>query len=103
MPRSADTHSSQKNQPRVDDALLNIKYGRADAAFVEPAIARKFKNKYPEIQILDIPLAPEDQVQGVGIAIKKENGSLTKQVQQAVNAITSNSSIKKFETKWEIS
>ncbi len=94
---------TKKPTERVDDALLNIKYGRADAAFVEPAIARKFKNRYPEIQMMNVPLAPEDQEYGVGIAIKKENALLAQQVQQAVDQMISEGTIKKLETTWEIS
>lgn len=88
---------------KIDDALLNIQYGKAQAAFVEPAIAQKFKNKYREIQILDVPLASEDQVQGVGIAIKKENADLIVQIQQAVSALLSDGTIAQYQTKWSIS
>ena len=87
---------------KVDDALLNIQYGKVDAAFVEPAIAQKFKNKYPEIQILDVPLAPEDQVQGIGIVIKQNNTHLITQVQQAVATLKSTGSIAQLEQKWDI-
>jgi arginine transport system substrate-binding protein len=88
---------------KVDDALLNIQYGKADAAFVEPAIAKKFKNKYPQIQIIDVLLAPEDQVYGVGICIKKENIDLADQVRQAINILLQKKLIQEFESKWKIS
>lgn len=88
---------------KVDDALLNIQYGKADAAFVEPAIAKKFKNKYPEIQILDIPLDSEDQVMGMGVVLKYNNAELTKQVEQAINLLKSQGTIRGLEEKWEIS
>jgi ABC-type amino acid transport substrate-binding protein len=92
----------KKSTEKVDDALLNIQYSKADAAFVEPAIAKKFKNKYSEIQIMNVPLAPEDQVQGMGIAIKKNNNALIQQVEQAVNTLKRDGSIKQFEKKWNI-
>lgn len=87
---------------KVDDALLNIQYGKADAAFVEPAIARKFKRKYQEIQVLDIPLAPVDQVQGVGIVVKKDKANLIKPIQEAVNALKARRIIEQLEQKWDI-
>jgi ABC-type amino acid transport substrate-binding protein len=87
---------------KVDDALLNIQYGKAQAAFVEPAIANKFKNKYPEIQILNVPLNPEDQVQGVGIATKKENTFLVKQIERAVSELLADGTIAQYQTKWSI-
>lgn len=93
---------NKKFTEKVDDALLNIQYGKADAALVEPAIAKKFKNKYPEIQMLDVPLAIENQVYGVGICIKKNNTELINQIQQAINDLNKEGFIKKFESKWDI-
>lgn len=87
---------------KVDDALLNIQYGKSGAAFVEPAIAKKFRNKYPEIQILDVPLAPEDQVQGVGIVVKQTNSKVIKHVQEAVDVLKSTGIIKELEQKWGV-
>lgn len=87
---------------RVDDCLLNIQYAKADAALVEPAIAKKFQNRYPEIKILEVPLAPDDQVQGVGIVINKDNKELTAQVQDAVTVLKSTGIIANLEQKWDI-
>lgn len=87
---------------KVDDALLHIQYGKADAAFVEPAIAKKFKNKYPEIQILQVPLALEDQVQGIGIVIQPTNSELIIQLQEAVDALRKHGIIQQLEQKWDI-
>ena len=87
---------------KVDDALLNIKYGKADAALVEPAIAKKFKNKYPEIQILDVALDPEDIVEGVGVVIRKNNIDLIKQVSEAVTVLKAAGVIANLEQKWDM-
>jgi ABC-type amino acid transport substrate-binding protein len=85
---------------KVDDGLLNIQYGKADAAFVEPAIANKFKKKYPEMVMLDVQLGPEDQVRGMGIAVKKENTGLIKQIEQGVEQLKSNGTLETLEKKW---
>lgn len=86
----------------VDDALLNIMYNKADAALVEPAIAKKFQTKYPQIKILDLPLAPEDQIQGIGIAVKKDNLALIQQLKQTVANLEEQDIIRVLETKWDI-
>lgn len=93
---------NQRITERVDDALLNIHYGKTDAAFVEQAIAKKFKEKYPEIMVLDVPLGPEDFVQGVGIVIKKDNTALIDHVRTAVNQLKADGTIAKLESKWRI-
>lgn len=87
---------------KIDDALLNIQYGKADAAFVEPAIAKKFKNKYPEIQILDVPLNPENQVHGVGIVLRKNDTLRIAQIESAVAALKTAGIIKQLEQKWDM-
>ncbi len=87
---------------KVDDALFNIQYGKATAALIDPAIAKKFKAKYSEIKILDVPLNEEDQVQGVGVAIKQINTTLITQVQSSINQLKDNGAIKLYEKKWGI-
>lgn len=87
---------------KVDDALLNIQYGKADAALIDPAIAKKFKNKYPEIQILNLQLDPKDQVQGLGIVVKPNNTVLIEQLQKAVDLLQTTGLIERFEKKWEL-
>ncbi|QQR48720.1 amino acid ABC transporter substrate-binding protein [bacterium] len=85
---------------KIDDALLNIQYGKADAAFVDQAIAQKFKAKYPEIQIVDMPLDEEDFLRGSGIMIKKNNTELIRNVEAAVEQLKKSGAIATFETKW---
>lgn len=87
---------------KVDDALLNIQYGKADAAFVEPSIAKKFKNKFPEIKILSVPLAPEDHVNGIGIVVKKDNAMLIEQIQKAVQTLKNQGAMSVLAQKWGI-
>lgn len=88
---------------KVDDALLNIQYGKADAALVEPAIAKKFQKKYPAIKMIEVSLAPEQQVNGVGICIRPENVILIQTVQQAIDTLLENGTIAQLEAKWDIS
>jgi ABC-type amino acid transport substrate-binding protein len=92
----------KKATEKVDDALFNIQYSKVDAAFVEPAIAQKFQRKYPEIKTLDVPLEKEDQVEGIGIAVKKENTKLIDALTQAVKKITTEGKIQRFEQKWGV-
>lgn len=87
---------------KVDDALLNIQYGKADAAFVEPAIATKFKNKFSEIQTLDVPLDEQDQVAGVGVVVKQNNKEMIKEITKAVAQLKTTDIIAQLEQKWNL-
>jgi ABC-type amino acid transport substrate-binding protein len=109
-----EPHSAQENflhtypdviilpTEKVDDALLNIQYGKADGALVEWAIAKKFTTKYPEIQILPLPLTPQQQEHGVGIVVKPINSALIAEIQTAVDTLKSTGVIATLETKWSI-
>lgn len=88
---------------KVDDALLNLQTGKAIAALVEPAIARKFQKKYPEIKMLPVELSAQDQVHGIGIAIKKEKSDRIKAVEIAVAALEKRGILKQLAEKWGIS
>jgi ABC-type amino acid transport substrate-binding protein len=88
---------------RVDDALLNIQYGKADAALVEGAIAKKFQQKYPEIKIMDISLNAANRVQGMGIVLKKNNEVGIRAVEKAVAVLKAEGVVEQFEKKWSIS
>jgi ABC-type amino acid transport substrate-binding protein len=87
---------------KVDDALLNIQYGKSDAAFLDPDIAKKFRAKYPEIQIVDIPLKENEQALGMGIALKKNNEQLIDEVSRAIDELKKNGSLKAVEQKWNM-
>ena len=92
----------QKSMDKVIDALLEIQFGKADAAFVEPAVARKFQKKVSEIKILDVPLKKEDLELGTGIAIKKDNKELIERVQQAVAKLKQRGIVQHLEDKWRM-
>lgn len=87
---------------KVDDAFLMVQQQKVDAAFLDPAIAKKFCAKYLECKILDIPLATEDQVYGMGIPVKKGNTHMVEQIQVAINALRNERFITQCEQKWGI-
>jgi len=93
----------KKYTEKVDDGLLNIQYGKADAVFVEPAIARKFMAAYPEIKKIEVPLSGEDTVYGIGICIRNNNSALTQAIEQAVESLRKEGIIRQLEARWNIS
>lgn len=94
---------TKKLVERVDDALLNLEYGKVDAAFVEPAIAKKFMANYSELKLLEVPLPEENKAYGVGICIEKNNSELIEQIQNAVNSLRQEGIIQALEERWNIS
>lgn len=87
---------------KVDDALLALSYGKADAALVEPAIAKKFKKLYPEIQILNVAIPESYQENGCGVVIKKDSTYLYDDIYSAVAGLKNRGVIAELERKWGI-
>lgn len=88
---------------RIDDALLMLQYGKATAALVEPTIAAKFKKRYAEITSIPVPLPPNKQIHGVGIAIKKNNTLLIETITKAINALRALGYLAEAAGRWGIS
>ncbi len=94
---------NKKSMEKITDALLDLQYGKSDAIFVEPAIAKKFKQKFPnDLKSISVPLSNEEYVFGVGIAIKKDRPSLTTDIKQAIDQLRSEGVIERLEKKWEL-
>jgi ABC-type amino acid transport substrate-binding protein len=93
-------HVVQKPTEKVIDALFDIRFGKAGAACVEPAVAQKFLEKFPSIKVLNIPLSSEDRVFGIGIAIRKNVGSLKEKLQDAISILKAGGRISIYEKKW---
>jgi ABC-type amino acid transport substrate-binding protein len=93
----------KRETEKIDDALLQIQYGKADAALVEPAIANKFIRIYPNLKTLWMPLQAQDQVYGVGIALRKGNPVLLTAVTQAIEQLKQSGFIATLESKWGVS
>jgi ABC-type amino acid transport substrate-binding protein len=86
---------------RIDDALFNIQYKKADAAFVELAIAKKFKAMFPDsISIIEIPLQKVDCEFGVGIAINQNDEELIHALECAVYDLRINGTLDRCAKKW---
>lgn len=82
------------------ELIMDIKYGKSLAALFEPHIASAMKEKFPELQFLNIPLEEEDWVLGNGIGIKKENSLLEEEISTVLEDLKSEGTIKELESKW---
>lgn len=93
---------AKKLTPKIDDALFAIQYGKADAALTEPAIARKFIKKFPNIKVLELPLDEDTKEFGVGICINQHDKNLVQQLADAVKELEEQGVIAELEQRWDI-
>lgn len=93
---------SKKSLSSKTDMLLDLRYGKSLAAFIEINMAKRLQQKNPQLQILQVPLPPEFQIYGMGIAVQKNNQTLTGQATRIIEEMKQDGTIKRFETKWQL-
>lgn len=88
---------------RVDDALLNIQYGKTDGALVESIIAKKFKILFPDrIAIVQVPLKESECEFGFGIGINKNNTILVNAIKNAIKSLEQDGTMNQLKEKWDL-
>jgi arginine transport system substrate-binding protein len=89
-----------KSLDGVLQSLLDVKYGKSIAAFISEEVAGHLKTKYPEIQVLEVPIGPEDNMYGVGVGINKDNPELAQTVASIIAELKADESLKDLIQKW---
>jgi len=93
---------TKKSLSSKTDMLLDLQYGKSLAAFIEINMAKRLQQKNPQLKILSVPLPPEFQIYGMGIAVQKNNQTLTDQTARIIQEMKQDGTIKRFETKWQL-
>ncbi len=92
----------KKSLPSLAEMLMDVQYGKSLALFVEPQVAARLIKKNPALAQLTIPLPPAFQIYGMGIALKKNNQTLTNQVTTTIRAMRRDGTLKMLETRWQL-
>ena len=91
---------SIKTMPNIKDLVMDIKYGKSIAMFIDPEILPVLKKQNPDLVSLDIPVPEEYQSEGFGIGVKKNNTELTNQVSLIIAKLRGNGMLDRLESKW---
>lgn len=87
---------------RVSDMILELRFGKSQAAILEPIAIVDLLKKNPELKAIDIPLPEDFQIFGVGIAIKKGNITLKEETTKIINSMKADGSLAALEKKWQV-
>lgn len=85
---------------KVTDALLQLKYGKAQATMMDSSLVPKYKKQFPELTVLDVALPDALQSCGNGICINKSRVELIQEVENAIQQMQQEGEIRKLEEKW---
>jgi ABC-type amino acid transport substrate-binding protein len=93
---------SLKYLDKIDDAIMDVKYGKSVAGSVDYSLLPRVKAQYPEIRVLDLPIPEDKQSMGFGICVSKDRQELASQLKQAVKELTEEGQIAELEKKWKL-
>jgi polar amino acid transport system substrate-binding protein len=86
---------------KISDGVMELKYGKVFATAIDHSLVKKYKDQFPEIQVLNLPLAPSEQTLGNGICLNKAS-SLSSEVRKAVDELRAEGKIAALEKKWKL-
>jgi ABC-type amino acid transport substrate-binding protein len=89
----------QKSLNKLDDMILDIRYGRSTAALMEPCMALRFVHQIPELKMLPIKLPQDFQTMGIGLALKK-GSPLRTALTQILNAMRNDGTLEQLERRY---
>ncbi len=84
----------------IVDALLELRYGKAQATLADPGLITKIVSTQPEVKVVLVPLEESDMAFGNGICVDKSNEALAQEIELAIAAMKSDQTIAKLEALW---
>lgn len=93
---------SQKSLSRVEDMILDVKFGKSTAFLVEARVGKRMMSFNPELKQLVVSLPQEFMTFGYGIAISARNQSLVKKITSIIMQLKTEGTLKQLEAKWRL-
>lgn len=94
----------QKSLSKIEDMVLDIKYGKSLAMIAEPQVALRFIRKNPELKKLELALPKDFQTFGMGIGFAKNSSlnknTLSKKVIAIIQDMRNDGTLQILENKW---
>jgi arginine transport system substrate-binding protein len=84
----------------TQELVMEIKYGKSDAALVESAVGKEFQFQFPEIHAVALPLSSAQQAFGNGIGISKDDPQLKEAVEKNVQQLKASGEMDRLKRKW---
>jgi len=89
-----------KTMPNIKDLVMDIKYGKSIAMFIDPEILPALKKQNPELVSIDIPIPEEYQSEGFGIGVNKNNTTLLTKVSSIIKKLRADGTLGQLENQW---
>lgn len=87
---------------KVTDVIMEIKFGKSFTTTIDSSLIPRLKDKYPDLQVLNLPLPSESQSFGNGICLNKGAHILAAQIRKAIGELREEGTILILEKKWKL-
>jgi arginine transport system substrate-binding protein len=94
--------SNLKRVDKVLDAILQIKYGKADLVCIDSSLVDKYIAQCPGLQVQWVALDPALQAMGNGICVEKTDTALISEIEQVVIDMQQDNTIALLEKKYAL-
>ena len=91
-----------KQVDKASDAILELKYGKSQAALIDNSLKPIYMGKFPKLKSLTVNLPESKQSMGNGICLNSTNEDLIAAIQKSVNELFSDGTIAYLEMKWKL-
>lgn len=82
------------------DIVLELQYGKVDAALFDEAIETYVK-RFAQFHVINVPIGNFESL-GHGIALHKSNTQLAQTIEQAMHVLRNNGTIARLEEQWHL-
>ena len=89
-----------KSLENTTEILLDLQYKKSEAPLFEPKVAMLLQKKFPELQLIEVPLEEKDWSIGKGIGMNKTNSLLIEQVRLSLEELREDGTLQQLEQKW---
>jgi ABC-type amino acid transport substrate-binding protein len=93
---------TKKQLMSMADMVLDVQTGKSTALLAEPQVGRRFLQKNNQLVSLKVPLPDTLRIYGCGIAIKKENSSLTAEDTRSIAELRRTGELARLEKQWNM-
>ena len=85
------------------DMVFDLKFGRSNAALIDPDILPRFLKRFPKLTVCQLPLPKAQRSDGLGIVMKKSiSAKKVRALQQAISFLKKQGVMKKLAKKWDV-
>ncbi len=89
-----------KQVEKISDGIMEIRFGKSFATMIDPSLVAKWTAQNPNLQVVWLPLKPDEYALGNGICIHKNKSDLAARIEAATEKLIQEGKVLELEQKW---